>query len=37
MDLMIHNKITPAVNQIEVNPFNQQMMRKSFTGKQRSG
>jgi 2,5-diketo-D-gluconate reductase A len=24
MDLMIHNKITPAVNQIEVNPFQQQ-------------
>ena len=25
MDLMIHNKITPAVNQIEVNPFHQQI------------
>jgi 2,5-diketo-D-gluconate reductase A len=24
MDLMIHNNVTPAVNQIEVNPFNQQ-------------
>lgn len=24
-DLMIHNEITPAVNQIEVNPFNQQI------------
>jgi 2,5-diketo-D-gluconate reductase A len=24
-DLMIHNDITPAVNQIEVNPFNQQI------------
>jgi len=24
-DLMIHNNITPAVNQIEVNPFNQQI------------
>jgi 2,5-diketo-D-gluconate reductase A len=24
-DLMIHNKITPAVNQIEVNPFQQQI------------
>ena len=24
MDLMIHNRITPAVNQIEVNPFHQQ-------------
>ena len=25
VDLMIHNKITPAVNQIEVNPFHQQI------------
>ena len=25
MDLIIHNKITPAVNQIEVNPFQQQI------------
>ena len=25
MDLMIHNEITPAVNQIEVNPFQQQI------------
>jgi 2,5-diketo-D-gluconate reductase A len=25
MDLMIHNRITPAVNQIEVNPFQQQI------------
>jgi diketogulonate reductase-like aldo/keto reductase len=25
MDLMIHNKIMPAVNQIEVNPFQQQI------------
>ena len=24
MDLMIHNNVMPAVNQIEVNPFNQQ-------------
>ena len=24
MDLVIHNKVAPAVNQIEVNPFNQQ-------------
>ncbi|HEY5270764.1 MAG TPA: aldo/keto reductase [Anaerolineales bacterium] len=30
MDLMIHNKITPAVNQIEVNPFQRQLTRKSF-------
>jgi 2,5-diketo-D-gluconate reductase A len=25
MDLMVHNKIMPAVNQIEVNPFQQQV------------
>jgi diketogulonate reductase-like aldo/keto reductase len=25
MDLMIHNKIAPAINQIEVNPFHQQI------------
>jgi 2,5-diketo-D-gluconate reductase A len=25
MDLMIHNRITPAINQIEVNPFHQQI------------
>jgi len=25
MDLMIHNQIPPAVNQIEVNPFHQQI------------
>jgi 2,5-diketo-D-gluconate reductase A len=30
MDLMIHNKITPAVNQIEVNPFQQQMGTQKF-------
>jgi 2,5-diketo-D-gluconate reductase A len=30
MDLMIHNKITPAVNQIEVNPFQQQIDTQSF-------
>jgi 2,5-diketo-D-gluconate reductase A len=30
MDLMIHNKITPAVNQIEVNPFQQQIDTKKF-------
>ncbi len=30
MDLMIHNKITPAVNQIEVNPFHQQIETQSF-------
>jgi 2,5-diketo-D-gluconate reductase A len=30
MDLMIHNKITPAVNQIEVNPFHQQIEPQKF-------
>jgi 2,5-diketo-D-gluconate reductase A len=30
MDLMIHNQITPAVNQIEVNPFNQQIEPQKF-------
>jgi 2,5-diketo-D-gluconate reductase A len=30
MDLMIHNKITPAVNQIEVNPFQQQIEPQEF-------
>jgi diketogulonate reductase-like aldo/keto reductase len=30
MDLMIHNKIMPAVNQIEVNPFHQQIDTQKF-------
>ena len=30
MNLMIHNKVTPAVNQIEVNPFNQQIDTQQF-------
>ncbi len=30
MDLMIHNEIKPAVNQIEVNPFNQQIDTQKF-------
>ena len=30
MDLIIHNKITPAVNQIEVNPFQQQINTQKF-------
>lgn len=30
MDLMVHNKITPAVNQIEVNPFQQQIDTQNF-------
>jgi 2,5-diketo-D-gluconate reductase A len=30
MDLMIHNQMTPAVNQIEVNPFQQQIDTQKF-------
>jgi len=30
MDLIIHNNITPAVNQIEVNPFQQQIETQKF-------
>lgn len=30
MDLMIHNNITPAVNQIEINPFQQQIDTQKF-------
>ena len=30
MDLMIHNKVTPAVNQIEVNPFHPQLDTQKF-------
>jgi len=30
MDLMIHNKIKPAVNQVEVNPFQQQIDAQKF-------
>lgn len=30
MDLIIHNKIKPAVNQIEVNPFQQQIDTQTF-------
>jgi diketogulonate reductase-like aldo/keto reductase len=30
MDLMIHNQIIPAVNQIEVNPFHQQIETQKF-------
>jgi 2,5-diketo-D-gluconate reductase A len=30
IDLIIHNKITPAVNQIEVNPFHQQIDTQTF-------
>jgi diketogulonate reductase-like aldo/keto reductase len=34
MDLMIHNNVTPAVNQIEVNPFNQQIGTLKFLQEQ---
>ncbi|MCB9157991.1 MAG: aldo/keto reductase [Caldilineaceae bacterium] len=30
MDLIVHNNITPAVNQIEVNPFQQQIESQTF-------
>ncbi len=30
MDLMVHNNIPPAVNQIEVNPFHQQIEAQKF-------
>lgn len=30
MDLMVHNQIMPAVNQIEVNPFQQQIDTQKF-------
>lgn len=30
MDLIVHNQITPAVNQIEVNPFQQQIETQKF-------
>jgi diketogulonate reductase-like aldo/keto reductase len=30
MDFTIHNKVIPAVNQIEVNPFNQQIETQKF-------
>ena len=30
MDLMVHNEITPAINQIEVNPFQQQIDTQKF-------
>ncbi len=30
MDLIIHNEIVPSVNQIEVNPFNQQIDTQKF-------
>jgi diketogulonate reductase-like aldo/keto reductase len=30
IDLIIHNKIMPAINQIEVNPFHQQITTQKF-------
>ncbi len=30
MDLMIHNRVAPAVNQIETHPFNQQIETQEF-------
>jgi 2,5-diketo-D-gluconate reductase A len=30
MDLIVHNEITPAVNQIETHPFNQQIETRAF-------
>jgi diketogulonate reductase-like aldo/keto reductase len=30
MDLMLHNKVTPAINQIEINPFLQQAETQTF-------
>jgi 2,5-diketo-D-gluconate reductase A len=30
MDLMIHNRVAPAVNQIEVHPFHQQIDTQEF-------
>ena len=30
MDLIVYNKVTPAVNQIEVNPFHQQIDTQKF-------
>src|SRR6185312_8744512 len=30
MDLIVHNEVVPAVNQIEVHPFNQQIAAQEF-------
>jgi diketogulonate reductase-like aldo/keto reductase len=30
MDLIIHNKVVPAINQIEINPFHQQTEAQKF-------
>ena len=34
MDLMVHNRIVPAVNQIETHPFNQQIAAHAFLQEQ---
>ncbi len=30
MDLMLHNTVTPAINQVEANPFNQRIDTQRF-------
>ncbi len=30
IDLIIHNEVTPAVNQVETHPFNQQILSAEF-------
>ena len=30
MDLIVHNQVVPAVNQIETHPFNQQIDTQKF-------
>ena len=30
MDLIVHNQVVPAVNQIEIHPFNQQIETQKF-------
>ena len=34
MDLMVHNEVTPAVNQVETHPFNQQVEAQQFMREQ---
>jgi 2,5-diketo-D-gluconate reductase A len=34
MDLIVHNKVVPAVNQIETHPFNQQIETQKFLQEQ---
>ena len=35
MDFIVHNRITPAVNQIETHPFHQQNLAQAFLSEQR--